>query len=181
MEQRRRLRILSKTPETADTCTFVLEPADGRILEYQPGQYLSLLFQSNGKEHRRAYSFSTCPGVDAFPAITVKRVANGAFSNYLLSHMQPGDVLDAIDPNGLFLLPEKQADTCFFIAAGSGITPIFSQLKCLLRTPQKAQKVGKIVLYYANRDSRSTIFKADRKSTRLNSSHSTLSRMPSSA
>lgn len=160
MEQRRRLRILSKTPETADTCTFVLEPTDGSALEYRPGQYLSLLFQSNGKEHRRAYSFSSCPGVDDFPAITVKRVVNGAFSNYLLSQVQAGDELDAIDPNGLFLLPEKRVDTYFFIAAGSGITPVFSQLKMLLHSTQKEYQEASIVLYYANRDSGSTIFKA---------------------
>ena len=160
MEQRRRLRILSKIPEAGDTATFVLEPADGLPLHYRPGQYLTLLFQSNGQEKRRAYSFSTCPGVDALPAITVKRVVNGEFSNYLLRHVQAGDLLEAIDPNGLFLLPEKQVDTLFFIAAGSGITPVFSQLKMLLQSRENAHRNTKIVLYYANRDSQSTIFKA---------------------
>lgn len=160
MEQRRRLRILSKTPETGDSATFVLEPADGSPLHYQPGQYLTLLFQSNGQEKRRAYSFSTCPGVDALPAITVKRVVNGEFSNYLLRHVQPGDILDAIDPNGLFLLPEKKVDTIFFIAAGSGITPVFSQLKMLLHSRENPHRNTKIVLYYANRDSGNTIFKS---------------------
>lgn len=160
MEQRRRLRILSKTPETGDSATFVLEPADGKPLYYQPGQYLTLLFQSNAQEKRRAYSFSTCPGVDALPAITVKRVVNGEFSNYLLRHVQPGDVLDAIDPNGLFLLPEKKVDTIFFIAAGSGITPVFSQLKSLLHSMENTHRNTKVVLYYANRDSGNTIFKS---------------------
>jgi len=159
MEQRRRLRILSKILETADTATFVLEPADGLPLHYRPGQYLTLLFQSNGQEKRRAYSFSTCPGVDALPAITVKRVVNGEFSNYLLRHVQPGDLLEAIDPNGLFLLPKKQVNTLFFIAAGSGITPVFSQLKILLKAPENAHRNTQIVLYYANRDSANTIFK----------------------
>ncbi len=160
MEQRRRLRILSKIPETGDTATFVLEPADGLPLHYHPGQYLTLVFQSNGQEKRRAYSFSTCPGVDALPAITVKRVVNGEFSNHLLRHVQPGDLLEAIDPNGLFLLPEKQVNTLFFIAAGSGITPVFSHLKMLLQSRENAHRNTKIVLYYANRDSGSTIFKA---------------------
>ncbi len=159
MELRRRLRILSKTLETGDSATFVLEPADGSPLHYQPGQYLTLLFQSNGQEKRRAYSFSTCPGIDALPAITVKRVVNGEFSNYLLRHVQPGDLLDTIEPNGLFLLPEKRVDTIFFIAAGSGITPVFSQLKMLLKAQDQAHRNTKIVLYYANRDSRNTIFK----------------------
>lgn len=162
MEQKRPLRILSKKWETPDTVTFELESVDGLPFLYQPGQYLSLLFQSNGKEERRAYSFSTCSGVDAIPAITVKRVVNGEFSNYLLSHVQAGDILEAIGPNGQFLLPEKRVDTLFYIVAGSGITPVMSHLKKLLDSkPEKANPVpGKIVLYYANRDSAHTIFKA---------------------
>lgn len=161
MEQKRRLRVISRIPETDDTVTFVLEPADGSPLHYLPGQYLSLLFQSYGREKRRAYSFSSCPGVDPYPAITVKRVVNGEFSNYLIRHVQPGDLLDVIEPNGLFLLPEKQVSTLFFVAAGSGITPIFSQLKMLLDLPVGSMtRPEKIVLYYASRDSRSTIFKA---------------------
>jgi ring-1,2-phenylacetyl-CoA epoxidase subunit PaaE len=159
MEQKRRLRVISRIQETSDTVTFVLEPADslGTLL-YLPGQYLTLLFQSNGREQRRAYSFSSCPGVDVLPAITVKRVVNGAFSNHLLLHARPGDLLDAIGPNGLFILPENEINTLFFIAAGSGITPVFSQLKMLLH--HASHPVKKIVLYYANRDSPSTIFKA---------------------
>ena len=158
MEQRRRLRVVSRIRETYDTYTFVLEPADDLgALNYQPGQYLTLLFQSNSREKRRAYSFSTCPDVDTLPAITVKRVVNGEFSNYLLQHVQAGDFLDAIEPNGLFLLPETPMDTLFFIAAGSGITPVFSQLKMLLYRNHPPAK--KIVLYYASRNGADTIFK----------------------
>ena len=136
MEQKRQLRVISLARETEDTVTFSLEPADGRPMNYKPGQYLTLLFHSFGQEKRRAYSFSSCPSIDPFPAITVKRVVNGEFSNYLIGHVQLGDVLEAIEPNGLFLLPEKPVDTLFYIAAGSGITPIFSHLKALLETQQ---------------------------------------------
>ena len=190
MEQKRQLRILSKTWETADTATFTLEPADGLPFQYKPGQYLSLIFETNSGEKRRAYSFSSCPGVNALPAVTVKRVVNGEFSNRLLFHAQPGDLLTATDANGRFLLPEKQPDTIFYIVAGSGITPVMSHLKKLLSTPPPTpppdgrgdvecsatlshlpshsgegsgvglnQKNPRIILYYANRDSCSTIFK----------------------
>ena len=157
MEQKRHLRVLSKHWETDDTVTFTLEPTDGKPFDYLPGQYLSLIFVSNGQEQRRAYSFSSCPGVDPHPAITVKRVPNGEFSNYLLQHVEPGDVLESIEPNGLFLLPKKGVQNLFFIAAGGGITPVLSQLKSLLL--QHTPKAQRIILFYANRDSRSTIFK----------------------
>lgn len=165
MEHKRRLRIVAKTWETDDTATFALEAVDGLPFLYKPGQYLSLLFETANGEKRRAYSFSTCPGVDALPAITVKRVPNGEFSNRLLRHAAPGDLLTATEANGRFLLPDKLPSTIFYIAAGSGITPIVSHLKRLLKTSpatlnRQTSSAPRIVLLYASRDSRSTIFKA---------------------
>lgn len=163
MEQKRRLCIIAKTWETADTATFTLEPADDLPFHYKPGQYLSLVFQTNKGEKRRAYSFSSCPDVDVLPAITVKRVPNGEFSNWLLRHAKPGDLLTATEANGRFLLPEKQPDTIFYLVAGSGITPVMSHLKELLRSDRVTQghpvTKPRIILYYANRDSQHTIFK----------------------
>ena len=162
MEEKRLLRITGKVQETPETFTFTLEPADGRPYDYRPGQYLSLIFDKNGREARRAYSFSTCPGVDVLPAITVKRVVNGEYSNHLIKHAVPGDTLRTTSANGRFLLPERGVDTIVYVAAGSGITPVMGHLKCLLaakKTDKKA-KASKILLLYASRDSRSTIFKA---------------------
>lgn len=163
IEHKRRLRIVAKKWETADTATFILEPADGLLFHYKPGQYLSLIFETVSGEKRRAYSFSSCPGVDPLPAITVKRVPNGEFSNWLLSHAEPGDLLTATDANGRFLLPEIQPDTLFYLAAGSGITPVISHLRSLFFgdgvTSSHPVAKPQVVLYYANRDSRNTIFK----------------------
>lgn len=162
MEEKRLLRITGRVQETPEAYTFTLEPADGRPYDYRPGQYLSLIFDRNGREERRAYSFSTCPGVDDLPAITVKRVVNGEYSNRLIKRAEPGDTLPATPANGRFLLPERPVDTLVYLAAGSGITPVMGHLKCLLaakKTGTKA-KAPKILLLYASRDSRSTIFKA---------------------
>ncbi len=162
MEEKRRLRIVDKVWETDDTATFMLKQEDGGSIVYQPGQYISLIFEKKNGEQRRAYSFSSCPGVDRFPSITVKRVVNGEFSNYLLTHAEPGDILTAVGPHGRFLLPDKLPKTMFYIAAGGGITPVMSHLKRLLLAANGAIPAHplKIILYYANRDSQHTIFKA---------------------
>ena len=68
MEEKRRLRIINKVWETDDTATFTLEQEDGAPVVYRPGQYISLIFEEKNGEQRRAYSFSSCPGVDQFPA-----------------------------------------------------------------------------------------------------------------
>jgi len=153
----RRLRVVEKRQETADAVTFVLEPADGLPYAYESGQFATLIFTVNGKERRRAYSFSSAPGQDRLPAITVKRVANGEFSNHLIRRIHPGDELNALDATGQFTLKQvRPADRqLFFVAAGSGITPVFSLLKTLLHQEQAPF----ITLFYANRSAANTLFK----------------------
>lgn len=156
MDTSRRLRILEKRWETPDTATFTLEPADETDpLAYRPGQFLSLIFKVNGREKRRAYSFSSSPATDKIPAITVKRVVNGEFSNYLLDHSKPGDLLESAGVAGQFVLPKHLPRHLVYIVAGSGITPVFSHLKTLLAQPEGPR----ILLIYANHDGKNTIFK----------------------
>ena len=164
MEQLRHLKILEKRRETPDATTFVLAPEDQRAYTYQPGQYLSIIHEVHGREKRRAYSFSSCPGVNEHPAITVKRVPNGEFSNWLIQKTNPGDVLLTGGPAGRFLLPEKPPRRLVYLAAGSGITPVFSHLKALFAPPHLSPLPDfpadlPVTLIYANRDSLHTIFK----------------------
>ena len=159
MEQKRQLRLREKITETDDMATFRLEAVDGRPFVYQPGQYVTLIFTGQGREKRRAYSFSSSPATDDYPAITVKRIPNGEFSTRLLYRTQPGDIFTTTEANGHFLLPARLPETLFYLAAGSGITPIMSHLKTLL-APGGLTSHPRILLFYANRDSRSTAFKA---------------------
>ena len=159
MEQLRRLLVMEKRRETPDAATLVLAPEDGRPYLYQPGQYLSIVREINGREKRRAYSFSSCPGVDELPGITVKRIPNGEFSNWLLEKINPGDVLLTGEPAGRFLLPEKPPRRLAYVAAGSGITPVFSHLKALFSSGTGFPGDIPVTLFYANRDRAHTIFK----------------------
>lgn len=143
--------------ETDDAGTFVLQPANGQPVSYHAGQFLTLLFNRNGRAIRRSYSFSSTPGVDEEISITVKRVHNGEISRLFLDYYKAGDQLTAIEPAGMFVLPADlhQQQTVFLIAAGSGITPVFSLLKQLLH--QTA--VSNIVLLYQNHTAADTIFR----------------------
>jgi ring-1,2-phenylacetyl-CoA epoxidase subunit PaaE len=126
------LRVAGIAAETADMKTIFLERRSGEPFLYDAGQFLTLLFTFRGHDLRRSYSFSTTPGVDPVPAITVKRVANGEISRHLLDHLRVGDTLTTLPPAGRFKLdPERFQQV--FIAAGSGIVPVFSLLKQALR------------------------------------------------
>lgn len=151
----KKLRILAIIEETTNAKTFVLEPLDNWVPEYQPGQFITLVFSTPHGEKRRAYSFSSAPGVDGALSVTVKKVDNGEFSRYMLDYLKTGDVLFTSGIAGMFTLPEKvlPAHHFCFIAAGSGIVPCYSLIKTLLQETQ-----NKITLIYSNKNESDTLF-----------------------
>jgi len=142
--------------ETPDAVTLTLVPQDGEQVPYQPGQFLTLVLPIRNHEIRRSFSLSSAPGIDKELQITVKRIPNGEISTWMYRHAKVGDVLSSLPPSGRFVLnPETtHSRDIFMVAAGSGITPIFSLLKSLLvHEPQ-----SHITLIYSNRNEKSTIF-----------------------
>lgn len=122
------LRVVDIRVEAREMKTILLQRADGRPLAYRAGQFLTLLFIFHDRELRRSYSFSTTPGIDPVAGITIKRVPNGEISRHLLESLSVGDTLTALPPAGRFTL-EAAAPIQWFIAAGSGIVPVFSLIK----------------------------------------------------
>ena len=147
------LRVAAIVTEATDTRTIFLQREDDNPFPYIAGQFLTFLFSPYGHELRRSYSFCTTPGIDPLPGITVKRVPNGEISRYLLDHLRVGDVLRSLPPSGRFFL-EDGADTYFFLAAGSGIVPVFSLLKRAL-----AHSAARIILITQQHDPASSPFR----------------------
>lgn len=152
------LQVVERIRETPRAISLVLQPLGGP-LRYRAGQFLTLVFDQGElgpKEVRRSYSFSTTPGVDPQLTITIKKKANGLVSRFLHSQVEVGDVLRAVPPSGIFLLPPGQEPRdLFLIGGGSGITPLFSILKeALYNEPQT-----RVVLLYANRDEDNIIYR----------------------
>lgn len=143
--------------ETPDSKTFELSPlaGDGAPV-YKPGQFLTFAFDTRHGEERRSYSVSSVQGLGQPISITVKRVANGAYSRYFIDHAQIGDILDCVGAAGLFLLPENIKDykQVFMLAAGSGIVPIMPLIETLLAFHPHID----IVLIYSNKNEDQTIF-----------------------
>ncbi|MDB5230215.1 MAG: ferredoxin--NADP reductase [Chitinophagaceae bacterium] len=128
-ENRLHFKIISVRQETADVKTFFLELQDPVQIHYRSGQFLTFLFTIYDKEVRRSYSLGSSPGIDPHLFITVKRKENGEFSRLLFDHFHPGDTLTALPPAGRFTLPETAVKEYVFIAAGTGIVPIYSLIK----------------------------------------------------
>ncbi|TRX40412.1 ferredoxin--NADP reductase [Flavobacterium restrictum] len=119
------------------------------------GQYLNIRLTLDNQEIRRAYSICSAPGSGEL-RIAVKAVKNGAFSQFANTKLKAGDVLEVGKPEGKFTFtPEidRQKNYAAFVA-GSGITPVLSILKSVLKGEPKSS----FVLVYGNKSPGDTIF-----------------------
>lgn len=146
--------------ETEDTVSvsFEVPEALNNTFQYKQGQYLTLRFDIDGKEVRRAYSMSSSP-LEKEITVTVKRVPNGLVSNHIGDNITSGSKVEVMAPDGRFFtaLNADQQKTYYLFGAGSGITPLMSILKTILEAEPKST----VNLLYGNRNSESIIFKAD--------------------
>lgn len=121
--------------ETPDTATFVLSARSGVNFDFLPGQFISVGATIDAKTHWRAYSISSSPTQSETLSITVKRVAGGLVSNWLIDNLKPGMELPALASAGNFSLgPGGLPPAVALFSAGSGITPMMSMTRWLLET-----------------------------------------------
>ena len=140
--------------ELPDAATLFFSETSGKKINYKAGQFITLVFDHHEDEIRRSYSLSSSPDEELL-SITVKRIANGEISRYLLTKIRPGDIISAVEPAGRFVLTDFEAEKDIFLfAAGSGIVPVFSQLKYLLARPGKSR----LILIYSNQNENSILF-----------------------
>ncbi|KZY02186.1 MULTISPECIES: 2Fe-2S iron-sulfur cluster-binding protein [unclassified Sulfitobacter] len=141
-----------------DAVVLTLRPEDPQAFAFRQGQYLTFSKDFDGTEVRRNYSI--CAGLDDGELkVGIKRVDGGAFSTYANTELKVGDVLYAMPPQGKFFTeiePDRAKDYIGF-AGGSGITPILSILKTVLkREPQST-----FTLVYANRAVNTIMFREE--------------------
>ena len=125
------------------------------IFQFQQGQHINLKTVVNGNEVRRSYSICSAP-YEKELRVAVKQQVNGLFSQFANTHLQKGDILEVMPPQGKFYTPLQASakKTYLAIAAGSGITPVLSIIKeTLLQEPK-----SEFTLVYGNRSRNSVIF-----------------------
>ena len=86
----------------------------------------------------------------------VKRLDDGVFSRFANESLKAGDMMEVMPPMGRFGVGDRAASARTYVgfAAGSGITPILSIVKTVL----KREPESRFVLFYGNRSSASIIF-----------------------
>jgi len=151
------LKVAEIVPETAEanSIRFEIPPELRDQFAFKAGQHLTLRATIGGEEVRRNYSLCTAPA-DSDWMVTVKRIGGGLFSNWVGDQLQSGDTIEVMVPHGSFTtdFDASKRRHLVGIAGGSGITPVMSLVKTLLREEPNSR----FTLLYGNRDSSSVIF-----------------------
>jgi ring-1,2-phenylacetyl-CoA epoxidase subunit PaaE len=147
--------IIKETP-SAVSISFEIPNNLKDTFNFKAGQYITIKKELAGEELRRAYSICSTPKSNEFK-IVVKAVDNGNFSVFATTILKKGDVLEVSAPEGKFILePQIQNKKHYLtIAAGSGITPIFS----IIKTALEQEPNSTATLIYGNKTFSETIFK----------------------
>ena len=151
------LKVAEVVPETADAYSirFEIPPELRNAFAFKAGQHLTIRASINGEEVRRNYSLCTAPAETDW-MVTVKRIGGGLFSNWVGDQLKAGDMVEVMVPHGSFTSEFDPANKRHLvgIAGGSGITPVMSLIRTLLRE----EPSSRFTLLYGNRDSSSVIF-----------------------
>lgn len=125
---------------------------------YKAGQYLTFRMFFKGNDVRRSYSLCSSP-LDNEWKVAVKEIKNGQFSSYANRSLKVGDILEVMPPMGNFTIKADLNTKLNIVsfASGSGITPILSFIKTVLKSNQQST----FTLFYGNKTSDSIIFKKE--------------------
>ena len=146
---------IQRETEAAICLGFDVPDSLKEIFTFKAGQYVTLKATINGKKVRRDYSLCVSP-TDNQLKVVVKEVENGTFSTFANRSLKVGDALAVSAPNGRFTFEpdDSKSRHILLFAAGSGITPVMSILKTILKDEPNSHAY----LVYGNKSPKDTIF-----------------------
>jgi ferredoxin-NADP reductase len=128
--QRHRVRLAKIIEHTPSTKLFFLEDVEGALFSFVAGQHVLLWYRGSDP---RSFSYANGPADAGYVELAIKDV--GPVTG-LLHHAQVGEEMELEGPRGKLLNFDftNQRET-LYLAGGSGITPVLSQLRYLSTIP----------------------------------------------
>ena len=109
---------------------FVISNTDSEIFDYLPGQFITILFEHQGKTLRRSYSIATPPQGSNRLEFAASYVESGPGSEYLFD-LKPGDKIQVSGPYGRLILKEPAPRRYILLATSTGVTPYRAMIPAL--------------------------------------------------
>lgn len=154
------LTITDIRKETEECVSILFEIPELLKSEYRylPGQYLTLRTTIHGEDIRRSYSLCSAPYENEW-RVAIKQVENGVFSTFANNELIVGDTLQVMTPMGNFKVECNSSARKSYVlfASGSGITPIISIAKTILKDEPNSD----VTLFYGNKGFSSIIFREE--------------------
>lgn len=128
---RRQAEIVALDPVAESTVRLELRLDDdaeyGCAAEFEPGQFMELELPET--EERRAYSLANTSNWDGQLEFLIRLRTNGLFSRFLRERAQVGMKLMVRGASGGFGILEGSLRPRWFVAGGTGLSPILSMLR----------------------------------------------------
>ncbi|GAA0737358.1 ferredoxin--NADP reductase [Gaetbulibacter jejuensis] len=149
------IKDIQRETDKSVTISFHIPETLKSEFSFTAGQYITLRTTLNGNEVRRDYSLCSSPKSGEIK-VAVKEVKDGTFSAYANNVLKAGDTIDVAPPKGhfTFVPNDKKTKNIAAFAAGSGITPILSIIKCALEEEVHSE----VILVYGNKTTQETMF-----------------------
>jgi ferredoxin-NADP reductase/ferredoxin len=99
--------------------------------DFESGQFVRIVVPGSppGREVRRAYSPANVSNWDGQLEFYIRLLPGGAMSDYLSQRARVGDVLTVSSADGEFGLAENGLRPRWFLAGGTGLSPLLSMLR----------------------------------------------------
>ena len=152
---------------SAPVATLTLQPTS-TWRGHRAGQYVQVGVELPGTARRmtRCFSISSAaslPG-ERF-TLTIRAHDEGHVSKFLVNEARPGQMLHLSQADGDFTLPVSPAtpgpDPLLMISGGSGITPVMSQIRTLLRDGYDGRAHRRVTFLHFARSPEDQIFAAE--------------------
>ncbi len=131
-----RARIVGIKRETRagePVATITLDPS-AAWRGHEAGQYVQVGVEVDGARRTRAFSVSSPESKPGdLITLTIRANPEGIVSKHLVTQAAVGDVINLSQAEGVFTLPNPLPNQLLLISGGSGITPVMSILRTLLR------------------------------------------------
>lgn len=157
-----KLKTTKVAKETNDCINIAFEIPENlkNQFKFKQGQYINVRFVLNGEDLRRSYSIVNAPSEGGSEIeVVVKHLEGGKVSSYLNNEVQLGDELEVFEPQGHFYTNYHPTNekTYIGLAAGSGISPVLSNIKEALYQEPKSNAY----LFFSNKSFNDIIFRRD--------------------
>ncbi len=132
--------VLVERQDLTDALAVFKVRFEGDPVDFEPGQYLTIGVESDGKLYQRPYSTASSPLDAAEGYDFYVRLVDGGLFTPLLWRLQPGARMSMKGPKGKFVLLPEDDRRHVFISSGTGIAPFISMMETLRRagTPRRA-------------------------------------------